>query len=138
MLTLTPPTDDRESEAPPLNETAARATYHAAGKAWRAMNAAGQPPQERVKQAQDGFQNALEAHMSRRSEAAPETINRSDPEAEAQEFAKRYTERMAAPDAVTDQWAFCRYHEGTPDFHTHIVPNPIPPEDRPLAYAGSR
>lgn len=74
----------------------------AAGKARQAMNAAGQPPQDPVKQAHGGFQDALNAHMSRRIESAPETINRSDLAAEAQEFVKRYPERMAAA-AVTDQ-----------------------------------
>lgn len=55
MLTLTPPTDDRESEEPPLNETAARAAYRAAGKAcWHTMNAASLPPQERMKQRRTG------------------------------------------------------------------------------------
>ena len=42
---------------------------------------------------------------------------------------------MARPNAVGGQWAFCCHNHGTPDFYTHVVTNPTPPEDRPPAFA---
>ena len=119
----------------PLNETAAAAAYRAAEKAWTAMNAAGQPTEARMEQAKAGFQEALDAYMERRIEEDPGILNRSDPEKDERIFAERYRERMAQPDAVTDQWAICRHNDGTPDFYIHVVPNPMTPEDRPLAFA---
>lgn len=119
----------------PLNQQAAAAAYRAAEKAWTAMNAAGQPTEERMAQAQAGFQEAMDQYMERRIEEDPGILDRGDPEADERIFAERYRERMAQPGAVTDQWAICRHNDGTPDFYIHVVPNPMPAEDRPLAFA---
>ena len=130
MLTQPPPADGDDDEEPtPLNRTAAGAAYRAANRAWLAMNAAGMPDETRVKRALVQFKEELEARIPPRSEPPP------DPEADARYFANRYIEAMQQPDAVTDRWAACIHNQGTPDFHSHIVPNPMPPEDRPLAYA---
>lgn len=99
------------------------------------MNAAGQPDRERMRQAQDGFRQEMDAYMQRRIAEEPELLDRPYQADEEQEHVKRYLERMSRPNAVGDQWAFCRHHDGTPDFHPHVVPNPMPSEDRPLALA---
>ena len=83
-----------------LNDTAAEAAYRAAEKAWEAMNAAGQPDKERMQQAQNGFQQELDAYTQRRIEEDPELLDRPYPKDEEQEHVKRYMERMARPNAV--------------------------------------
>ena len=113
-----------------IDKPAAAAAFRGAAAVFRALNAAGPLPKEKAEQAQQAFSAVLE------QAAADATASTEDEIAETRAWLiEKYIGEMNGPDALPDGWALCMHHQGTPDAHSHIVPNPMPPDDRPAAWA---
>ena len=113
-----------------IDKPAAAAAFRGAAAVFRSLNAAGPLPKEKVEQAQQAFTAILE------QAAADAPASTEDEIAETRVWLiEQYIEEMNGPDALPDDWALCMHHQGTPEAYSHLVPNPMPPEDRPAAWA---
>ena len=113
-----------------IDKPAAASAFRSATAVFSALNAAGPLPKEKSEQALQAFMAVLE-------QASSNTPARTEDEnAETRAWLiEKYIEEMNGPDALPDGWALCMHNQGTPDAYSHIVPNPMPPDDRPAAWA---
>ena len=113
-----------------IDRPAAAAAFRAAAVIFRCLNAAGPLPKEKTEQALQAFTAVLE----QASGSTPPRTEEEEAETRAW-LIEKYVEEMNGPDALPDGWALCMHRQGTPDAYSHLVPNPMPPDDRPAAWA---
>ena len=119
-----------QHEEEDIDRRAAAAAFRSAAAVFRSLNSAGPLPKEKAERVLQAFTAVLE-------QASSNTPARTEDEtAETRAWLiERYIEEMKGPDALSDGWALCMHRQGTPDAHSHLVPNPMPPDERPAAWA---